>query len=297
MALLGFGLLAGCGGGGGGNGGGDETPVQLSAHEVAQSRAEMAKRAALQNTSFVAAVVKNDKVGVDQRRDSTTVVFAQEGTYGHYVNIDGEIGGVPMKRGIGPDPSSLRSGLHTANGYYEVDGTIYELSMYAPASASDLEQKFVEAGAGYFLDREARELGLVAFTAGEATPIGDVPMAGSAHYRGSAVGYYFGDSSANLTGFAGELSTAVDFAQKTTGLEVDALYSVSPGNSQRLPGFSGSGTISGNGFTGTLTQAGGGSMTGDYDGQFYGPQAAEVGGTFALSNSEGALVGSFAGKK
>ena len=32
-------------------------------------------------------------------------------------------------------------------------------------------------------------------------------------------------------------------------------------------------------------------------GRFYGPQAAEVGGSFAAGSSAGALVGAFAGKR
>lgn len=298
IALLGLGLLAGCGGGGGNSGGGgaDTPSIPLSAHEIAQSRDEMAKQGPVQNTSFIAVVAKGNQVTIDEQQNSDTVMFTQRAGTHRYVNIDGNIGGMTVKRGIAM--GSATSGRSVHNSHYVVDGTVYELSMYAPNPTGSEKHEFVEAGAGFFVDGAARELGLVAFAAGnETTALDDVPVAGSASYTGSAIAYYLGEGSNNLVGFVGDLRMGVDFAQKTTNFRVPILDSVSPGTDRPLTGFSGPGTISGNGFSGTLTQLQGGTMTGGYDGQFYGPQAAAAGGVFALGNSEGVLVGSFAAKK
>lgn len=297
-AFLGLGLLAGCGGGGGGNGGGGgsgETPAQLSAHEAAQSRTEIRKRATLQNTDFSAAAIVNSEVGADWKVNSNTIVFAEDsGNY--YINVAGDIGNVPIKGGVGTAKADMQRAGSFLTRQYEAGGTQYTLSMYAPESAEQ-QQDFVEVGAAYFLNEDAVTAGFAGFAAGQATPVGNVPTSGSATFKGTA-GAYFVDMSDTITGVAGPMSMTADFAQKTTNLSIGTLSAVSPGSSVTLPGFSGTGTINGNGFMGSLTQTGGGSMTGAYTGRLYGPQATEVGGSFAAgSGSSGFLVGGFAGKR
>jgi hypothetical protein len=299
IAMIGLGLLAGCssGGGGSGSGGGSSgeslPTTTLSAHEVAQSRAEIAKRATLRNTDHSAVVASNGTGSTAQGADNSAVVLAED-AQNYYVNASGDFGGVALDGGIGVAKGEMRRVGSFLTKDYTVGGDSYQLTMLAPEGAAELA--YVDVGAGLFFDDATKTTGLVSFAGGDATPVGNVPASGSATYTGTA-GAYYATNTGTFEGVSGGMSMNVDFAKKTTSLQLEAMRSLTPGSSLVVPGFVGEGEIKGNGFSGTLVQAGGSFFTGAYNGRFYGPKADEIGGSFSAGSSTEGLVGAFAGKK
>lgn len=153
------------------------------------------------------------------------------------------------------------------------------------------------------LGEETIDMGGAAW--GALTPTaGDNPMpaTGEASYAGELIGY-------NFTGGA----TTVYIADSNLAADFDAdTVSLTASNTRALIGGAGApgldivaspGTISGNGFTGTAInlQAQVDDPLLDFDGQyggaFYGPDAAEAGGWFEVSNTDNndRYFGSFGG--
>lgn len=123
------------------------------------------------------------------------------------------------------------------------------------------------------------------FIAGQATPESGVPTSASARYIGRAEGTGR-TSSGNRRDYNALVELNTDFAdinmsltESRVGGSLDGSYDAS-----------GTGTVTGADFAGTLTGSGNGA-TGNFDGRFYGPSAEEAGGTFTINNAAG---GSFA---
>ena len=136
------------------------------------------------------------------------------------------------------------------------------------------------------------------FTYGIPTKTSDMPKTGSASYALAVVGT--GSRSLNGTG-----SLAASFAAGTVdvSLRVQATLVERAGSFTNVATIdvatvTGSGTISAAvnnpGFSSSLS---GGGYSGSINGLFYGPQAAEVGGAFAITNGGEAIAGVVIGQK
>lgn len=139
-----------------------------------------------------------------------------------------------------------------------------------------------------------------AFSVGTETAGANIPTSGTATFKGAAGGIYAGaDGSADIV--MSEASLAVNFADRTAAFSTTGseLAQEGPRSDLDLSGTLGYSAGS-NSLNGTITNAGG-TMTGTADGRFYGPDAQEVGGVFALKgkaeNSLETFGGSFGAKR
>jgi hypothetical protein len=142
-------------------------------------------------------------------------------------------------------------------------------------------------------------------SAGVPTPGNAIPTTGAATFTGLANGFFV----PNVGGIPGlgfmtsaNMTANVDFVARSIGFSTT--------NSLQMPLGSTAGTLNSaldmtgtltyapavNSFSGTVNTAANG-MTGTATGRFYGPAAAEIGGTFHLSGPTGVLLGGFGGKQ
>ncbi|TMI00258.1 MAG: transferrin-binding protein-like solute binding protein [Betaproteobacteria bacterium] len=137
---------------------------------------------------------------------------------------------------------------------------------------------------------------------GSATPAAGLPTAGSALFTGKLAGFYV------APGGQGSIATA-DLAVNANFSERSLSFSSSNSRITRdlatataAPNLNLGGTLTyapgTNGFSGTLTNAGG-TMSGSSKGQFYGPTANELGGVFTVNSPKTVetFTGAYGGKR
>lgn len=137
---------------------------------------------------------------------------------------------------------------------------------------------------------------------GAATPASAVPLSGTATFSGKLAGFYvspFGQGSIA----AADVSVAADFSARSLDISsigttlTRNLHSSVPAPTLNLHGTM-TYTPGSSVFSGTLVNAGG-TMNGPSSGQFYGPAAEELGGSFALrsTTTSEAFVGAYGAKR
>lgn len=142
-----------------------------------------------------------------------------------------------------------------------------------------------------------------AISAGNPTPASAVPLSGVATFTGLSSGFYIDPSgtpyftAASMTANADFSSRSIGFS--TSGTQLVNLNNVSLGADAGL-NLSGTLTYSPGTsvFSGSVTTANT-ALSGSATGQFYGPSAEEIGGTYSLSASSGVshMLGGFGGKR
>jgi len=143
-----------------------------------------------------------------------------------------------------------------------------------------------------------------AVSVGAPTPASAVPTTGNATFTGAAGGLYV-DSVGNVMGTAANMTANVNFTNQTIGFGTSGTTVInSNGSSSSAPTLDLSGTLTyspgTNGFSGAVTTADPTNpLNGTATGQFYGPNAQEIGGTYGLSSgtSVSRMVGAFGGKQ
>ncbi|MEN3950283.1 transferrin-binding protein-like solute binding protein [Iodidimonas sp. SYSU 1G8] len=122
-----------------------------------------------------------------------------------------------------------------------------------------------------------------------------MPITGSATYAGLAGGYLV--SSGQQFGLRGTSSLTADFASGVVNGEL-VLTKQAPLTQEETPwnALSVTGTIAGSGFEGTV-QSGDGKLTGPVSGGFFGPGAAETGGSWSAESTIEHATGTFTGKR
>ena len=141
-----------------------------------------------------------------------------------------------------------------------------------------------------------------AISAGSLSPVSGIPTSGTGIYVGQAAGVYV-DASGNLYSTTANLSATATFASRsisfnTTGTTTTA----SSGTTASASNLNLSGTLSygasSNQFSGNLSSSGA-TMSGTAVGNFYGPNAEEIGGTYQLKASSGVetMIGGFGAKR
>lgn len=139
-----------------------------------------------------------------------------------------------------------------------------------------------------------------AVSIGSFTPANNVPVIGNATFQGGANGYYVLNglsyiASASMTANANFASRTITFTTADTKLVGTVSGATLSASSLNLSGSIAYGPNS-NLFTGSVTSASG--LSGSIVGNFYGPNANEIGGTFGLNKSSGeTFVGGFGGKR
>jgi len=141
-----------------------------------------------------------------------------------------------------------------------------------------------------------------AVSVGTASPASGVPTTGTANFSGVAAGVYQSVTGASfITGAT--MNASVNFGSRTIGFATTGTNALPVYGTTGLisaPGLNMVGQLSyGSGtgnFSGPVVAANG--MTGAIAGQFYGPNANEIGGTYGLGNANvGAMIGGFGGKR
>lgn len=135
---------------------------------------------------------------------------------------------------------------------------------------------------------------------GKPTPDGEIPDTGTATYDTTIVGWMLRQNA--IEQLRGGVTLNVDFGARTVDALVDADIVVFGADGESIftdyAELSGFGEFAANGqnfFSGDLTGDTDPTLVGSFDGQFYGPSAAEVGGTLNFSNSDAAATGSYVG--
>jgi hypothetical protein len=137
-----------------------------------------------------------------------------------------------------------------------------------------------------------------AISAGATTAASSIPTSGTTTFRGSLAGIYVDTNGityryAAIAAFVTNFSTR-SIAMSTSG---DGIANITT-DASRAFGSSVAGTLTysagSNAFSGSI--AAGSLMSGTASGSFYGPSANELGGTFFMRGSAGALVGGFGAK-
>ena len=159
---------------------------------------------------------------------------------------------------------------------------------------------------GYWLQNSSLGANVAgAISIGNPTPVGGIPVSGTATYIGLSGGFYV-DSSGVLNEQAAVMSAGVDFGQRTISFATTGTMSRPWGSTAALvpaPLLNIAGPLNyaagTNQFTGAVTTT---TMTGTAVGRFYGPGAQEIGGTYSMtnpnpSNTDESMIGGFGGKK
>ena len=138
-----------------------------------------------------------------------------------------------------------------------------------------------------------------AVSLGSATPVTGMPATGSVNFVGFASGLYYQGAGGYFT--TANMNAGVDFAARTVAFNTSNTIATGSANgavvaapSLNMTGYGNYSTGTSK-FSGTLSTANG--MIGNMTGQFYGPNANEIGGTYYATGSQGYTVGGFGGKR
>lgn len=139
-----------------------------------------------------------------------------------------------------------------------------------------------------------------AISAGAVTPVSSVPTTGTATYNGTAGGIYVDTSGATYLA-AGSSTLNANFANHSVSYSTSGTTAVAAATGTALPdpsvlNMQGTLTLAAgaNAFSGAVSTS---TLSGTASGQFYGPNANEVGGTFALKGSGvSSYLGAFGAK-
>lgn len=126
---------------------------------------------------------------------------------------------------------------------------------------------------------------------GARTSASQMPSSGSASYYGDSTGQVFTDGEVAVTTSYIAVDTDFDTVEvySSETVTADPITGVITGSRSDLD-FYAEGSVSGTGFAATMDT---GTLTGTVDGQFYGPDAAEVGGTFSGTTADSTYIGAF----
>jgi len=137
---------------------------------------------------------------------------------------------------------------------------------------------------------------------GTATPASAVPTAGSAVFTGKLAGFYVAPDGQGSIATA-DLAVNANFSERSLSFSSsNSRITRDLATATAAPNLNLSGTLTyapgTNGFSGTLTNAGG-TMSGSSKGQFYGPTANELGGVFSVNSPKTVetFTGAYGGKR
>jgi transferrin binding protein len=197
----------------------------------------------------------------------------------------------------------------TSNGFFRVDtasiesgGTRRTVSYIVPDTDSSNPYRLQFSSLGVWNTADVTTGTIteaVAFSVGTRTLGSDIPTTGTANYFGTMLGVAVEGSSQFSVG--ANASALANF--RTRSIAVQTQNSVTTNLATRAvaaaPGYDMTGTLTypaaTNALSGTMTTADG--KTGTASGNFYGPQASELGMTFKLTSPTGTLVGGAALKR
>lgn len=281
-------ISAGCGGGGGGGGGVDTPSIVRPSYSdltnlASPVRMDIGSVTSFNNSTadYPATTLTPQITANASSLASITIVIPELGVNDTYTSADVDSTGV-----IGNMTIPIIDAVKTSG------GVTREFVYIQPATSSSLRYSSL----GIWRQTDASSLTDMAFISfGSKTAGSDIPTAGTATYTGAILGFATEGVGANYTIKAPAIAIA-DFGARsvmlasTLSIKTDqATLLTSSDNSYNL-----SGTLTyaagNNALSGTISTVG---KTGTATGVFYGPQAAEIGGTFRTSEAGGTKM--FAG--
>jgi hypothetical protein len=140
-----------------------------------------------------------------------------------------------------------------------------------------------------------------AISAGNPTPASAVPATGSATFTGLAAGFYV-DTTGAISGTTANMTANADFTTRSIGFATSGTM-VSPASGPTIsnPGLDLAGNltyVSGSNIFNGPIKTSDNTLSGTATGQFYGPNAQEIGGTYGLTGSGvSGMLGAFGGKQ
>jgi C-lobe and N-lobe beta barrels of Tf-binding protein B len=297
-ALVAAGMLSACGGGGGGGGGGtrpDPGPgaepqlaplgqIPATDHHIDFTQQTLLTPAGL--GSF----------------DTLNAMPAPEVSLSNAPSIRVAIPDLNIDDVFGSDTTAVVNGLRVDTASVS-DGTTRRTVTYlAPdaASTNPFKLQFSSLGVWNTTDIASGQMtNAAAFSVGTRTLGTDIPTTGTANYQGAMLGVAVeGSSQFSVSASA---AAQADFGARNVSVQTtnSVRTDMATGAAGAAPGYNMSGTLTypaaTNALSGTMTTADG--KTGTASGNFYGPQAAELGMTFKLTSPTGTLVGGAALKR
>jgi hypothetical protein len=294
------GVLTACGGGGGGGGSGAAPTVGFTSwgtvrpNTIVQANGGSTQFTYTSNTSGIVTSVLNNGNSATGANISLTygsgnlnlTAVSIQSAQGASVSVNGSSGDTLAVIPIGP-VGSVVYGINRAR-------TQEVLGINAPSFGWEYQTY------GVWLTGQNGAGTAGAVSAGSITPVTGMPATGSATFVGNALGVVSG---VGLPGYAtaAGMTANTNFGNRTIAFATSGTVASAFNGSGAFsaPGLNLNGTLSysagSNQFSGAATSASG--LTGTVTGQFYGPTANEIGGTYNLSGSAGFMGGAFGGKR
>ncbi len=263
-------LLAACGGGGGGGGGSTPSPAAAQGAFVLPANG---------NGNGATVIASAGKVPTVQNGSGTLAVIVGDGQ-GNWRATSATLGDVRVT-----ESANGRAAVMTAS----------SSSTSSSASGSFEHTQYgiwLESGSASVLAGSSREVTEVsAFVIGTPTPVGQMPTAGQASYRGNVLAVELAGD-AQPRSLSGPLDATADFGtgRLTAVAELRGAADNVAFGQVRMEAMA----IAGNSFAGSASSTRGHS--GSAEGGFTGPNAVELGGTFELTGPS-TVHGAFAAKR
>ena len=177
------------------------------------------------------------------------------------------------------------------------DGT--KIVLHDPSAAGWTYQTFA-----HYTDTDSNQKGYQGYQSlGDETPFASLPAKGTATYNGISTAYVVIDN--NNRQLTSNVMAIVDFGLKGVRFETSNSHFHTLENDKRVSkadkNYDFKGTASwkdGNLFSGKVSTADD-KLSGNLNGKFYGPNAAEIGGTYGLKNKDATehLIGGYGAKR
>jgi phage baseplate assembly protein gpV len=142
---------------------------------------------------------------------------------------------------------------------------------------------------------------VAAISVGSPTVGSSIPTTSTATFSGGAGGVYYDSSTGASYATAANMTSNVNFATRSIGFSTSSTTKtnlstgvISSATNQNLSGTLSYATGSNN-ISGSITSTGG--MSGTAVGQFFGPSANEIGGTYKVNSGSSYMIGGFGGKR
>ena len=297
-------MVAGCVGGGGGSkapsaavapAAAPATPSPADGYQRV-SDATKAGKLVYQGSSVEFSYTSNNGLATGSGQDQTgqptlTINYGSDG-----IETGGSISGKLASVLVTETDTFTPLGIDKANLVVSADGkTIILLS--DPKSKTNTFDYQVFGVWQTGVNSASGNIGAASF--GSVTKVADVPANGSATFRGTALGGY-NDATGNQFGTIADASLAVDFgARNVRFATTNTMKMADTTSSASNLNLTGNLTYAqgANNFSGSVNTVGG--LNGTANGNFYGPGATEIGGTFRAKANTGveSFVGSFGAKK
>ncbi len=287
--------LSACGGGG--NGGTASTPAPPAARTNSSLTSLQFSEDFVGNAAIIQYNISRSTGGTTPR--AATVNTAAQVRYDAGTQSYTLIGTRLAESTFSPSNRDAGSSNGTLTIYEKSSGTTQQnLALFNPGSGNrELALTYASYGAFQKITDNSANLDVdtAFFTFGVRTAAADMPRTGTATYSTQIDGQFADASGAYV--ISGASSFAADFAAGTIQFTMNPVgQNILTGGTKDLGDHVINGSVaSGNQFNGS--SSGGATYNSTLAGYFYGPAAAEIGGTFTLSGGGGAGAGALVGKK